>query len=319
MIANANAGTAAAETLERTLAVLREHAEVEVAETGSPDDLDDILGGLDADATPRLVVVGGDGSIHAVVASLFRTHRLGEVEVALVPLGTGNDFARTLAIPLVAEEAARLAATGTARPTDLIVDDTGDVTVNGAHVGAGAEAGERGAVWKERLGRVGVGKVNLGKLGYPVGALLTALNPPMLRLQVEVDGEVVHGLDHRVLQVALGNGASVGGGTELTPAADPADGLIDVLVATPARTLSRIGYAARLPFGKHPEHADVAMSRGTTVTISAGDDFDVNSDGEIDGPIRRRTWRLLPGAYRMVVPSPGTEPPGGIGRARTGH
>ncbi len=42
--------------------------------------------------------------------------------------------------------------------------------VNNVHVGAGAQASRRGARWKERLGKVGYGKLNLGKLGYPIGA-----------------------------------------------------------------------------------------------------------------------------------------------------
>ncbi|TYL45396.1 diacylglycerol kinase [Nocardioides sp. BGMRC 2183] len=304
MIANDNAGTTAEATVETVLATLREHAEVEVARTSSPEELDDLFTDRDL-AGLRVVVIGGDGSIHAVMAALHRNDLLGGVEVALVPMGTGNDFARTLGLPLDAEEAAPIAATGTARPADLVVDDTGDVTVNGVHVGASAEAGERGAAWKARLGSIGVGKVNLGKLGYPIGALLTALDPPMKRLRVEVDGHVVHDTDHRVLVVALGNGASVGGGTALTPAADPHDGRVDVLIATPARWWSRLRVAALLPFGRHPEDAEVRMLRGSTVTISAaeGEQYDVNSDGEIDGPVRRRTWRVLPGAYRIVVPA----------------
>ncbi|WP_231123297.1 diacylglycerol/lipid kinase family protein [Nocardioides sambongensis] len=304
VIANDKAGSTAEETVEAVLEVLRSHAEVEVARTSSPEDLDDLLTGTEALDECRVVVIGGDGSIHAVMAALHRHHLLGGVEVALVPMGTGNDFARTLGLPLDAVAAAPIAATGTARPADLVVDDTGAVTVNGVHVGASAEAGERGAAWKERLGRVGVGRVNLGKLGYPIGALLTAVDPPMRRLRVEVDGKVVHDTDHRVLMVALGNGASVGGGTELTPAADPHDGQVDVLIATPAGVWSRLRVAALLPFRRHPEDADVQMLRGSTITIAAdaGDDFDVNSDGEIDGPVRRRTWRVLPGAYRVVVP-----------------
>ncbi len=78
---------------------------------------------------------------------------------------------------------------------DLIVDEVGQVVVNNVHVGAGAQASRRATRWKERLGSVGVGKVNLGKLGYPIGAAITAWNPPVLRLRVEVDGEVVNDLD----------------------------------------------------------------------------------------------------------------------------
>ena len=78
--------------------------------------------------------------------------------------------------------------------------------VNNVHVGAGAQASRRGARWKERLGAVGVGRLNLGKLGYPIGAALAAVKPPHLRLRVKVDGEVVVDLDQPVLMVAIGNG-----------------------------------------------------------------------------------------------------------------
>ena len=298
VITNSDAGTADQEALDAALAVLREHARGEVAATSSPDELDDVRG----DAGDRTVVVaGGDGSIHAVIAALHRRGALSGTTVGLVPLGTGNDFARTLGLPLDAAEAAGVIATGRERPTDLVVDDQDEVTVNSVHLGAGAEAGAKGARWKERLGSVGVGKVNLGRLGYPIGAVQTALNPPTLRVRVEVDGEVVADLDEKVLMVAVGNGASVGGGTELTPDADPGDGEVDVLVATPVGTLSRLGYALRLPFGRHGEHADVRIVRGSTVRVS-GTPFDCNSDGEIDGPFRERAWRVLPAAYTMIVP-----------------
>ncbi|KRA39457.1 diacylglycerol kinase [Nocardioides sp. Root614] len=301
MITNADAGTADDEALETALGVLRGATTVEVHATSSPDELDTVLDGLGDLGDRRLVVVGGDGSIHAVVAALHRRNELTGRVLGLVPLGTGNDFARTLGIPLDPEEAAELVLAGATRAVDLVVDERDAVTVNGVHLGAGAEAGEKGARWKSRLGSVGIGKVNLGRIGYPIGALQTALNPPTLRVRVEVDGEVVVDVDHQVLMVALGNGASVGGGTELTPDAHPFDGLVDVLIATPVGTLSRLGYALRLPFGRHEEHADVQIVRGRTVRVT-GCEFTCNSDGEIDGPVRSRSWRVLPSAYAMVVP-----------------
>lgn len=298
VITNADAGTADQAAVDTALEVLREHARVEVRSTADQDELADAVVGRSGE---RIVMVGGDGSIHALVQALSDLGELRGAEIGLVPLGTGNDFARTLAIPLDPAEAALVAATGQARPVDLLVDDHDAVTVNGVHLGAGAEAGEKGARWKSRLGAVGIGKVNLGKIGYPIGALQTALNPPTLRVCVEVDGEVVVDVDHQVLMVALGNGASVGGGTELTPGAHPFDGLVDVLVATPVGTLSRLGYALRLPFARHEEHTDVQIVRGRTVRVS-GSEFTCNSDGEIDGPVRSRSWRVLPSAYSMVVP-----------------
>ncbi|MBV6726293.1 diacylglycerol kinase [Nocardioides daeguensis] len=288
MITNSDAGTADRDAVDAAVAVLREGAEVEVRGTSSPEELDDVL----AAAGDRTVVVaGGDGSIHAVVQALHARDDLAGRTLALVPLGTGNDFARTLDLPLDPAQAARVVLTGTPRPTDLVVDEDGQVTVNSVHLGAGAEAGKRGAWWKERLGRV----------GYPIGALQTALNPPSLRVRVEVDAEVVVDVDQPVLMVAVGNGASVGGGTELTPDAEPHDGEVDVLIATPRSAIARLGYLVRLPFARHEEHDDVRILRGRTVRVS-GTPFECNSDGEIDGPVRSRTWRVLPGAYAMVVP-----------------
>lgn len=288
LITNSDAGTADRDAVDAAVAVLREGAEVEVRGTSSPEELDEVL----AAAGDRTVVVaGGDGSIHAVVQALHARDDLAGRTLALVPLGTGNDFARTLGLPLDPAAAARVVLTGTPRPTDLVVDEDGQVTVNSVHLGAGAEAGRRGAWWKERL----------GKVGYPIGALQTALNPPSLRVRVEVDAELVVDVDQPVLMVAVGNGASVGGGTELTPDAEPHDGEVDVLIATPTGPLARLGYLVRLPFARHEEHGDVRILRGRTVRVS-GTPFECNSDGEIDGPVRSRTWRVLPAAYAMVVP-----------------
>src|SRR5690349_23688014 len=119
-------------------------------------------------------------------------------------MGTGNDFARTLEIPLDLEEAAEIIVSGEVRPMDLIVDELGEIVVNNVHVGAGAQASRRGARWKERLGRVGFGKANLGKLGYPIGAALSAFQPPSVHMHVELDGRVVTDVDRPVLMVAIG-------------------------------------------------------------------------------------------------------------------
>jgi YegS/Rv2252/BmrU family lipid kinase len=237
------------------------------------------------------VVAGGDGSLHAVIAALHRRNELGGRVLGLLPLGTGNDFARTLGIPLDIEEAARVVLEGTVEPMDLIVDEVGQVVVNNVHVGAGAQASRAAHRWKERLGRI----------GYPIGAAITALRPPVLRLRVEVDGEVVNDLDQPVLMLAVGNGTSVGGGTELTPEADPGSGAVDVMISRAVGRFARFAYAARLGLGTHLESQDVRYLRGRTVSIGGGS-FYCSADGEIYGPERHRTWRVEPAAYSMVLP-----------------
>ena len=185
---------------------------------------------------------------------------------------------------------------------DLVVDELGEVVVNGVHVGAGANASRRGARWKERLGSIGVGQVNLGKLGYPIGALLTAWNPPLVRLHVEVDGEVVNDVDEQILMVAVGNGSSVGGGAELTPEATPEDGKLDVMISRATRPSERFMYAVRLGVARHHLADGATYLRGTSVSVSGGP-FWCSADGEIYGPERQRTWHVEPEAYSMVLPA----------------
>jgi diacylglycerol kinase (ATP) len=298
VIVNADAGTAAEETLEEGLEVLRARTSVEVARTSRPGELDGVLHRA---GSRRIVVAGGDGSLHAVVAALHRRNELKERVLALLPMGTGNDFARAVGIPLEIEDAARVVLEGEVRTVDLLVDDTGQVVVNSVHVGAGAQASRRGARWKERLGAIGVGKLNLGKIGYPIGAVQAAFRPPSLHLRVEVDGVVVNDLDRPLFMVAVGNGTSVGGGAELTPEADTADGRADVMISRSVSPLAKIGYAVKLTRGEIHERDDVLYVRGRTVSIT-GEEFYCSADGEVSGPERQRTWRLEPAAYSMVLP-----------------
>src|SRR5262249_15259878 len=156
------------QALQAALEILRDRASVDVQPTSQPGELDGVL---QRAGSRRIVVAGGDGSLHAVVAALHRRHELDGAVLGLLPMGTGNDFARTLGIPLDPEEAALVIASGEVRRMDLIVDELGEVVVNNVHVGAGASASRRGAAIKQKLGAVGVGKVNLGRLGYPIGAV----------------------------------------------------------------------------------------------------------------------------------------------------
>ena len=184
----------------------------------------------------------------------------------------------------------------------LFRSEVGEVVVNAVHVGAGAAASRRSHRWKGRLRPIGLGKVNLGKLSYPIGAAITAWNPPVVRLRVEVDGEVICDFDTPVLQVAVGNGTSVGGGMEITPDADPGDRMADVMISRATGPLSRLVYASRLALGSHAEHPDVQTLTARQVTVS-GEEFYVSADGETYGPERHRSWRLEPAAYEMILPA----------------
>jgi YegS/Rv2252/BmrU family lipid kinase len=288
LITNSNAGSAARGELDRALSVLRSATDVEVAFTGNTGELDGVLhrrGGR------QVVVAGGDGSLHAVVAALHKRHELADAVVGLVPLGTGNDFARGSGIPLDPADAARVVVAGDLQPVDLLVDCLGEVVVNNLHIGVGAKAAINARPFKRLLGRA----------GYAVGAAAAAVRPPYLRLRVQVDDHVVADFAHPLLMVAIGNGARIGGGAKITPAADPRDGRMDVMVSFSTSPWAKLGYAVRFRLGTHPERDDVLYVRGSTVTVS-GQDFYCSADGEIYGPERNRTWHVEPGAFTMPLP-----------------
>ena len=113
VITNRDAGTSDEESLEAALEVLRERTSVEVHATGDPGELDGVLHRA---GSRRIVVAGGDGSLHAVIAGLYKRHDLGRNVLGLLPLGTGNDFARGVGLPLDIEEAARVLLDGTPTP-----------------------------------------------------------------------------------------------------------------------------------------------------------------------------------------------------------
>ncbi|MGH3570065.1 MAG: diacylglycerol/lipid kinase family protein [Pseudonocardia sp.] len=289
VLSNANAGSADETVLDAVLAALREGAEVHSAPTDGPAELARALGEY---PEHRPVAVGGDGTLHLLVAALRDRGELANRTVGLVPMGTGNDFARTLGIPDDPVNAAGVVLHGRSRTLDLLTDNAGGVVVNVVHLGIGAQASKDGTPLKAAL----------GPAAYKVGAVLAGLRVRGWELKVVVDGRTVTDGRGRVLQVAIGNGRTIGGGTPLTPGAVPDDGLADVVVSTATGPLSRLRYARLLPDGRHPDHPAVLVVRGREVEVS-GPSTPVNSDGELGEPVTRRRWTVRPGAWRITVPS----------------
>jgi YegS/Rv2252/BmrU family lipid kinase len=287
VVANASAGSHEQEALDAALRVLEPETDVRVVTTETPDELDDVLRDLDGRS---VVVAGGDGSLHAVVNALSRLELLGTTRLGLLPLGTGNDFARGVGLPLEPDDAARVLLAGHREWINLILDDEGTVVVNNVHLGVGAQASRQARRWKAKLGR----------LGYVVGAFAAGIRPRFVKVEVTVDDEPLTPVS-RVAQVAIGNGSTVGGGTKLIPGADPVDGRLVVIVSRAAGHLSRLVYLARLRGGSHHLMKEVTRVTGSEVSVE-GEDFWTTSDGELSGPYRRRTWELRPDAVEMYLP-----------------
>ncbi len=284
LVASDKAGSTDADAV----AAARDVLDADLVTCSAPEDLDGALDRLDG---RMLVLAGGDGSLHLAVTRLQARRELDSTPLGLVPLGTGNDLARALDIPLDPADAARLVRDGSARPLDLITDDAGGVVVNAVHVGVGAEAAEHAGRLKPRLGPV----------AYPVGAVRAGLRSSGWRLRVELDGRVLADNHRRTLMVGIGNGRGIGGGTPLLPHAVADDGLLDVVVSQAAGPVARVRYGAALASGQHLRDKAVRYGRGTTVTVM-GEQVGVNADGETGDEIRRRKWTISPGAWSIVRP-----------------
>jgi YegS/Rv2252/BmrU family lipid kinase len=254
-------------------------------------DLAELRSSLAERAGRDVVVVGGDGSMHAVVNALHELGDLDGARVALIPLGTGNDFARSLGLPPDPDDAVAVVHAGRTITVDVIVDDSGAVVVNAAHLGVGAEAATAASRWKSRLGR----------LGYVVGAVVAGVRTGGVRVRVVADGAVIAGGRRRILQVAVANGTYVGGGAPLAPLARPDDGRLDVVVSFALAPPQRMLYAILVRVGRHPDYDRVQTVQATEVTVS-GEPFEVNVDGELTGPVPTRTWTVHPAAFHMLVP-----------------
>lgn len=284
--AAAGAGTVSDEALEQVLRVLG--ADTPVHRISGADDLD---AALDALGDRTLVLAGGDGTVHHAVAALA-ARGCTDRPVGLVPLGTGNDLARALELPVDdPAAAARRVRDGAPRTLDVLQDDAGSLVVNVVHLGVGAAGAEEAADLKGTL----------GALAYPVGAVQAALGNPGWHLTVELDGQTLQ--QGRLLQVAVGSSRFVGGGTPLLPDADPSDGLVHLLTSSARGPWARLRYGIALKSGRHHHEDDVAAASGRSVrVVVTGDEpVPVATDGELSSLSGARTWTVRPDFWAALV------------------
>ena len=297
VVLNRNAGTADDNSVEAALAALRTGADVTVAATADQAELDEVVRGR---GDRRLVVFGGDGSVHAAVQALDRDGGLHPGEaVGILARGTGNDLARSLGLPLDPVEGAAVVLTGRPRSLDLLRDDAGGLVTNAVHAGVGARASAEATRFKDRLGAA----------AYPLGAAIAGVTAEASGLRVEADGEVVAapaagwaadgGTD--VLMVGVCIGRSIAGGTPLAPGAVVDDGLADVVVCTATGPVARAAFATALLAGTHVDREDVVVARARRVTL-AGGPVELVSDGELQEPATARTWQVEHRAWSVLVP-----------------
>src|SRR3954449_10962862 len=214
----------------RVLRAAGAEVSVHAFEPGAPDAVARAADGAAAERPDRIAVAGGDGSIGPVAA---RAAAAG-LPLAIVPTGTANDFARFVDLPLDVEAACRVAATATReRPVDVLRAGERPF-VNAASAGLSVVAAHRARPLKRPL----------GPLAYAVGAVRAGLTARPLRCYVAVDG--ASRFTGPAWQVIVAGTGAFGGGSGVG-AADPSDGLVDVvaLAAGPRVALVRRAWAMR--------------------------------------------------------------------------
>jgi diacylglycerol kinase (ATP) len=242
-----------------------------------------------------LVVVGGDGTVNEVVNGVAGV--VGP-ELAIIPRGTGRDFARSFAIGPRFDDAVRGALEG--RTRDL---DAGRVSYR-------SWSGEERVGWFANVGSAGMSgaiarrandssKALGGRLSYLAAILQVFARWQVGDVEVTVDDERRSGPMH---DVVVANGAYFGGGLHICPDARPDDGLFDVLLIG---HLTKGDLALTLPKayrGRHLPHPKAELLRGRRVTVAAAEPLPVELDGEQPGttPVR---FELVPQALRLRVPS----------------
>jgi diacylglycerol kinase (ATP) len=243
-----------------------------------------------AEGASAVVAVGGDGTVHQALQAVAGR----DVGFAVVPAGTGNDFADGVGIardPLTAaSQAAGALRAGRTAAFDLarITGVTGEPRWFGAVLAAGFDA-----IVNERANRM---RWPTGPRRYDLAIVLemARLRPRAYELQLD---DVTLRFDG--VLVAVGNCPSYGGGLRICPDADPADGLLDVVVAAPLgrRALARL--QPMLHRGTHLTDPRVTAHRARHVRVHAAGIVGY-ADGERIGPLPL-TVDCVPGAVRLLL------------------
>lgn len=237
-----------------------------------------------ADDVDVIVLGGGDGTLNLAAEAVMRS----EKPMGVLPLGTANDFARTLLIPNELQAACRNVVEGVTHRVDL--GQCNDVYfVNVASIGLAVRACEY---------RSDVAKKWLGPLGYASNVFSAYRDTEPFEAEVRC-GEERHRLHS--IQLAIGNGRYFGGGLAVTSDAALDDGRLDLYSLKPASLGKLIGMLPSLVRGPDKSVQGVQLLEGTEFHVSTGKPMPINTDGEIltETPA---TFRVLPGALAVKVP-----------------
>jgi len=255
--------------------------------TKAPGHATDLAAEAAAAGHDVVVAAGGDGTICEVLQGL---QAAGRGALAILPLGTGNDAARSLGLPLGLEAAARAVLAGERRRVDLM--QAGDRVVLNA-IGIGL------------LGAINVNAASIkwtrGISAYLAAAVGTLFNYRCPEIEL-VDGSFHYRGPMTIL--AIHNGPTTGGGFRLCPAARTDDGALDATLVGGTGVAARLGAVAHAIRGTLGTQSYTQELRFTRLALSCDERLPFHWDGNpayIDPP--GLEFSILPAAQEVVVPA----------------
>ena len=238
----------------------------------------------------KIMVAGGDGSIHEVVNGILRS---GEpIELGVIPIGTGNDFAKASSIPIqwedaVQELAGRLQNNIPARPIDAgRMNDR--YFANGAGIGFDAKVTRIARDIQWRIG-------DLVYLAAVIKGMIDGVTTP--HVTIKFSGETVEG---PITLANICNGAWVGGMFHIAPMARNDDGELDLVFAGPVSRLKIMALLPKLIKGSHIEQSEITHVRISQCEVRAAAPVPSHLDGEVQPLQTDFDIEVLKGALRLM-------------------
>ncbi len=287
IIVNPGAGSVEdLEVLETALGSLPDSHVLRTEAAGDAERLarEAVLNGVDL-----VVAAGGDGTLNEVVNGL--SEDFGKARLGLIPLGTGNDFARSIGVPNDLQGALAVLTEGIVRSLDVAratIGDTCRCFINMSAGGFSGEVSERASEAKETWGPLAYMRAAVGALPEMKGFLTTIVLNGAETLRLEI------------FNIVISNGRYVASGIPATPTAVLDDGLLDVVIS-PMTTLPQL--AVLMPqvlLGRHLESDLLLFRRATRVEIECDPPMAFNVDGELIGEGTAR-FEILPRALRVIA------------------
>jgi diacylglycerol kinase (ATP) len=236
-----------------------------------------------------IVAAGGDGTLNEIVNALREKN--SRVRVGMIPLGTGNDFARTLGLPTDVEAAIDLLRAGQRRRIDLVRVKSDRVRY---FVNVSA-AGFSGLVDEKLTPQM---KKTWGPLAYLRGAAAALPQLRAYRTTLSLDDK--ESLKLSLYNVVIANGRYVAGGRPIAPEASVDDGLLDVVLIQERSAPELALLAAKVALGNHLSSHAIVFRRAAKVTVNSRPGMCFNVDGELVGK-GPAVFEVLPRALQFVV------------------